>query len=198
MSDETPTHDHEHEPEAPAWRVEHSERIHTSRWFDVVRDRVEFGAGETREYVYVDNPGAVVVVPELEDGRIALIRSYRHATQSWSLETPAGSLGDQPGLDVEEVARRELVEELGATCKELVLLGRFQIANGFARYSPHFLLARGVSIDKEPTPETGEVLGARVIVPRDEAHRLAISGQINDGESAFAILLAHQWLRTHR
>lgn len=78
---------------------------------EVRADRVKLpGGGEgTREYVV--HPGAVLVVPVLDDGRLVLERQYRYPVQRVMLEFPAGKI--DPGEEPLATAQRELREEAG-------------------------------------------------------------------------------------
>jgi ADP-ribose pyrophosphatase len=58
------------------------------------------GSQAGREYII--HPGAVVIVPILDDGRLVLERQYRYPLQQVLLEFPAGKL--DPG---ESVGRRD-------------------------------------------------------------------------------------------
>ncbi|MFT3685343.1 MAG: NUDIX hydrolase [Phycisphaerales bacterium] len=72
----------------------------------------------------VTHPGAVVVVPVMEDGRLVLIRNFRVAvedTGAWVLEFCAGTL-DIPGEDPIDCAARELIEECGYRAKSMTPL----------------------------------------------------------------------------
>src|SRR5690606_35402520 len=90
-------------------RVLSDELIVQGAVWDVRRGRFPFdGAELTREYV--DHPGAVAILPVDHEGRVLLIRQYRHAIAHRDWEIPAG-LMDQPGEPAVDAARRELAEE---------------------------------------------------------------------------------------
>ena len=92
------------------------EELLQGRFLHVVRDTVRLpdGGSATREFVL--HPGAVAVVPLLDDGRIVLERQYRHATGQVMIEIPAGKLdaGESPLV----CGRRELLEETGYVARE--------------------------------------------------------------------------------
>ena len=58
----------------------------------VVRDTVSLpdGGQATREFVL--HPGAVAIVPVLDDGRVVMVRQHRYAVGRVLLERPAGKL----------------------------------------------------------------------------------------------------------
>jgi 8-oxo-dGTP pyrophosphatase MutT (NUDIX family) len=100
------------------------------------------------------------------------------------MEVPAGGLS--PGLTPEEVARRELREEVGRRAAELHYVGQFYTSNGISNELANVYRATGVELGeahREPT----ELMEMR-LVPVEEALRMARSGEITDGPSALAFL----------
>lgn len=92
------------------------EELLKGKFLHVIRDTVRLpdGGSATREYVL--HPGAVAVVPLLDDGRIVLERQYRHATRQVMIEIPAGKLDAGEGALV--CGQRELLEETGYVARE--------------------------------------------------------------------------------
>jgi ADP-ribose pyrophosphatase len=92
------------------------EELLKGHFLHVVRDTVRLpdGGSATREYVL--HPGAVAVVPLLDDGRIVLERQYRHATRQVMIEIPAGKL--DAGEGALACGQRELLEETGYLARE--------------------------------------------------------------------------------
>lgn len=92
------------------------EELLKGNFLHIVRDTVRLpdGASATREYVL--HPGAVAVVPLLDDGRIVLERQYRHATGQVMVEIPAGKL--DAGEGALACGQRELLEETGYVARE--------------------------------------------------------------------------------
>lgn len=81
--------------------------------------------GRTGTRQVVTHPGAVVVVPILDDGRLVLIRNFRVAVESagaWVLEFCAGTLDHGPGEDPSDCAGRELIEETGYKAGRIIPL----------------------------------------------------------------------------
>ncbi|MFC2045952.1 NUDIX domain-containing protein [Chloroflexota bacterium] len=86
----------------------------------------------------------------------------------------------------EEVARRELLEEVGGEAAELPFVGQFYTSNGISNKVAYVYLATGVELGethREPT----ELMEMR-LVPVEEALRMAREGEISDGPSALALL----------
>ena len=92
------------------------EELLHGNFLHIVREHVRLpdGSAATREFVL--HPGAVAVVPLLDDGRIVLERQYRHPTRKVMIEIPAGKLdaGEQPLV----CGQRELLEETGYVARE--------------------------------------------------------------------------------
>jgi ADP-ribose pyrophosphatase len=147
--------------------------------------------GHEFTYTIVDHPGAVWVVPVTSDGQVVLVWQYRYTVDAWCYEVPAGGL--PPRLDQsqrlvqsEEVARRELLEEVGGTAADLGCIGQFYTSNGISNEIAYVYLATGVELGethREPT----ELMEMR-LVPVEEALRMAREGEITDGPSALALL----------
>src|SRR6185312_3372673 len=96
-------------PELP--RVLSSETVYRGRLFNVELDRLAMDGGVIAERETLRHPGAVCMIPILQDGRLAFVTQYRHPTGRRLLELPAGTLekGEQPAA----AAVRELQEEIG-------------------------------------------------------------------------------------
>jgi ADP-ribose pyrophosphatase len=173
-----------------AWQTLGSRFLWQSRWYNLRQDRVRTQTGHEFTYTLIDHPGAVWVVPVTADGQVVLIHSYRYTVDDWCYEVPAGGLS--PGLTPEEVARRELREEIGGTAAELRYVGQFYTSNGISNEVAYVYLATGVELgetQREPT-ELMEMQLLRV----EEALRMARQGEISDGPSALALLWCERLL----
>src|SRR5688572_722207 len=126
----------------PDVRVLQSERVASRRVFDVVHEQVVLPSGLRQELDVVDHPGAVAIAPVLDDGRIVLVRQYRHAIGAWLVEIPAGRL--ERGEEPPTAARRELEEETGYRCGVLEPLGPIFPAPGFCSEVIHLFAARAL------------------------------------------------------
>jgi ADP-ribose pyrophosphatase len=166
------------------WETLDSRFLWQSQWYNLRQDRLRTQDGHEFTYTLVDHPGAAWVVPVTPDGQVALVRNYRHTVDDWCYEVPAGGLS--PGLTPEEVARRELLEEVGGTAAGLRYVGRFYTSNGISNEVAYVYLATDVELGethREPTE-----LMEMCLVPVAEAMRMAREGEITDGPSALALL----------
>jgi ADP-ribose pyrophosphatase len=149
--------------------------------------------GSTFEREVVHHPGAVSVVPLLDDGSVVMVRQYRAAVEGSLLEIPAGKR-DVPGEDPEVTARRELVEEVGFEAGRMELLGTFYNSPGFTDEYSHTYLARDLAhvgsavVGPEETHMTVEH------VSLDEVPALLASGDLVDAKSIIGLLLAREHL----
>jgi ADP-ribose pyrophosphatase len=168
----------------PIWDTLASRYLWQSRWYNLREDRLRTQAGHEFTYTVIEHPGAVWVVPVTDNGLIVLVWHYRHTIQDWCYEVPAGGLSeDSPP---EEVARRELLEEIGGRAAELRPVGQFYTSNGISDEIAYVYLATGVKLgesQREPT----ELMQMR-LMPIQQVLEMARRGQIADGPSALALL----------
>ncbi len=170
------------------WKTNSSKLLFESKWYNLRQDSVNFKS-KNFTYTYVEHPGSVFVVPITENNEIVLLRTYRHTADDWCWEVPAGGIGDRANKTLEEVARAEMLEEAGCSGGELENLGSFYAANGVMDSRATYFLARDVALAK-PRPEETELIDRIALIPIKDALSEVQSGRINDGESAFAIMLA--------
>lgn len=74
-----------------------SEQLFKGNFLHAKRDTVRLPDGKSATREYIVHPGAVVVVPLLDDGRVAMVRQYRYPIDRVMTEFPAGKL--DPGED---------------------------------------------------------------------------------------------------
>jgi ADP-ribose pyrophosphatase len=156
------------------------------RVFRVVRTVEETDRGERERFV-VRHPGAAVIVPILDDGRVCLIENYRIAVKKRLIELPAGTL--EPGEGPLETARRELAEETGYRARSVESLGHVYSSPGVFDERMYLFLATGLT-DGETALEVGERIVTR-LTPWREALKLVHSGAIEDAKTVVGLLKAH-------
>ena len=105
--------------EAPVKVLEHR-LAYQGKILKIYDDLVEVNGRHTH-WDLVHHNGAAAVLPVTEDGRILMVRQYRHALGRFTLEIPAGKL-DSPDEPMIECARRELEEETGYRSDDLEFL----------------------------------------------------------------------------
>ncbi len=155
-----------------------------TRLFRVTREILRTEDG--REYVreIVRHPGAVTIVPLLDDGRICLIENYRIAVDRVLLELPAGTR--EPGEPPERTALRELAEETGYRARSIRELATFFMSPGILDETMHVYLATGLT-PGGTAHEGGEQITVRP-VDWAEAMEMVRDGRIQDAKTVAGLL----------
>ena len=196
MSDGTPTDS----PGAPApdplaspphliERFVRGEQVFKGALLDVRRDVVAMpdGAHAMREYVV--HPGAVVIVPVLDDGRLVIERQFRYPVGRAMLEFPAGKLDHrEPPL---ECALRELAEETGYRAAQWALAGVLHNAIGYSTEVIHLVFARGLVAGTRAL-DHGELIDL-VVMTEAELDAACARGEITDAKTLIALLWLQKW-----
>jgi len=161
-----------------------SETIFKGRVFTLKRDCVAEPSGVVAIREIIAHPGSVVVLPVLDDGRIVLIRQYRHAAGQYLWELVAGH--KEPNETAATGAHRELQEETGYTAKRVRKLLEIYPSPGLLGERMDIFLAEGLTKGK-PQPEDDERITQKIVTLR-EAERWIKSGKIRDSKSIAGIL----------
>lgn len=119
------------------------QRIYNGRVIDLDRFLVRLPGGKMTTLEIIDHPGAAAVVPIANDGRIILIRQYRHAAGGYLYEIPAGTLNE--GEKPLNCAKRELVEETGYRAGRWKKLRTIFTTPGFTNEKIHIYLASNLA-----------------------------------------------------
>ncbi|MRD47881.1 NUDIX domain-containing protein [Caenimonas koreensis] len=164
-----------------------SQEILKGHFLHAFRDTVELPdqTQATREYVI--HPGAVMIIPMLDDGRLVIERQYRYPMQAVMIEFPAGKI--DPGEDRLECARRELLEETGYVAAEWARAG---VLHPVISYSTEFIeiwFARGLTLTTRSLDE-GEFLEVSTTT-FDELMDGCRSGAVTDSKT----LIGAMWLQ---
>lgn len=153
--------------------------------FEVRTDQVESPVGKSMTLDVVVHSGAVAMLPVDDQGRLILVKQYRHPAAKTLLELPAGTL--EPGEDPAETAARECREEIGMAPGRLLRLGGAFLAPGYSTEYLHFYLAS----DLQPSPLQPDEDEDISIVPMELGEVLEAIDQerIQDGKTLAGILL---------
>jgi ADP-ribose pyrophosphatase len=142
----------------------------------ILRDAVRYSNGSLGTYIrLVAPPVPGVVILPVWQGKVLLIRHFRHATRTWHLEIPRGMGFD---ANVEKDANRELVEEIGASGTRLVSLGDVYPDTGLTNSRVALFYAEVAAYGK---PETGEAITHILPTPTAKFEQKIANGEIVDG-----------------
>lgn len=170
--------------------VSESATVFDGAVWDVRRDAFELdGTRLVREYQA--HPGAVAILAEDDEGRILLIKQYRHPIGYRDWELPAGLL-DVDGEAPEAAARRELAEEADLEASDWSWLCEFFSSPGGSSERIVVYRARGLSPTTRRFDRTAEEAGIELRwVPRAEVVEAILDGRLRNSILMIAVLNAH-------
>jgi ADP-ribose pyrophosphatase len=167
-----------------------STTIYEGPVFGIRRDEVIEPSGVHAIREVITHPGSVVVLPVLPDGRILLIRQYRHATRQYLWELVAGRM--DPGETPKMAAARELKEETGYRAERMrVFLDVFPTP-GFLEERMFILLAEGLT-SGAAEPEEDEKIISRAYTHR-QLEVMIRRGKLRDAKSIAGMLFYFRFL----
>jgi ADP-ribose pyrophosphatase len=161
-----------------------SKVVFSSRVFDVREELVVEPGGVKATRDFIEHPGSVVVLPVFRDGRILMIRQYRHSTGQYLWELVAGRRDGNETFA--HGAHRELQEETGFTARTMRKLVGLYPSPGFLREKMVIFLAQELQAGPAH-PEADEKITLRIFSLR-EALEWIRRGKIRDGKSIAGIL----------
>lgn len=169
-----------------------SETIASGGMLTVKRDQVRLPNGHISQREYVMHPGAVAIVPLLANGNVVLEKQFRYPLLQVFIELPAGKI--DPGEDILVTGQRELLEETGYSAAEWVKLGHQHPCIGYSNEVIHMYLARGLyaGTHQRDEDESLEVFEASFA----DCLSMIQNGQITDGKTIVALMLAEKYLQT--
>ncbi len=164
-----------------------SELVLRGHFLVAKRDTVRLPDGHSATREYIIHPGAVVIVPLLDDGRVVLERQFRYPVGHVMTEFPAGKLdaGEAPLA----CGQRELLEETGYTAREWAYAGAMHLAVAYSTEIIHVYFARGLTLGERQL-DHGEFLDVFTGTPQELA-QWCRDGTITDAKSLTCML----WLQ---
>ncbi|MFI4986632.1 MAG: NUDIX domain-containing protein [Alphaproteobacteria bacterium] len=149
-------------------------------WLYCLRDVVRFpdgSLGTHHRILHKGSPDGVAILPRWQ-GRLVLLRHFRHGIRDWSLEFPRG--GGEAGKAPEALARGELREELGAEAGALRPLGVLYPQNNIMATRLWLFLAE---LETLGSPNTAEGIADIRSVTVAELERLIDGDIVTDSAS---------------
>jgi ADP-ribose pyrophosphatase len=167
------------------------EELFKGHFLHVFRDRVKLPDGALTHREYVVHPGAVMIIPLLEDAncdlRVVLERQFRYPVGQVMIEFPAGKL--DAGETIQRCAQRELLEETGYSATQWARAG---VMHPVISYSTEFIdiwFARGLTLGLQQL-DPGEFLDVFTATPA-ELYECCRDGRVTDAKTLTGAL----WLQ---
>lgn len=161
--------------------------IHNGAIVDIYQDRMQLPDGSEENFDFIKHKGAAAVIPVMDDGRIIMVRQYRNAIDSYTLEIPAGGLNgaDEP---TKAAAHRELEEETGyyAEMKDVEFLLSLYTTVAFCNEKIDIYVARNLK-KTEQHLDDDEFIDVEIFTI-DELTNLVLEGKIVDAKTIAGLM----------
>jgi ADP-ribose pyrophosphatase len=171
-----------------------SKVLYRGKVFSLQRDTVIEPGGVRADRAIIVHPGSVVVLPIFSDGRVLLIRQYRHSVGEFLWELVAGR--KEPGETPAAGARRELLEETGYSAKRLRKMLHVIPTPGFVNEWMWIFAADGL-IKGTAQPEEDEKITPRIFTLK-QVDAMIQRGTLRDAKSISGLLYYMRYIRRLR
>ena len=149
-------------------------------------EEVELPNGRRSTREIVRHPGAVGIIPFLDDDTVVMVKQYRKPVEDYLIEIPAGKL--EEGEDPLECAKRELEEETGYRASLWEYLGFIYTSPGFSDEKIHIYRARYLFRSGDSKTDEDEFLDVIQMKLEDVEKKIA-TGEIVDSKTLSAFHL---------
>ena len=151
----------------------------------VYKDHMKFSNGNTEDWDFIHHDGAAAVIPDMDDGKILMVKQNRNALERDTLEIPAGKL-DDPDEEGIVCASRELKEETGYSSDDLEWLLTIRTTVAFCDERIEVFVARNL-IPGEQHLDEDEFVDVKAY-KLEELKEMIFEGKIQDSKTMAAIL----------
>lgn len=175
------------------WKILSSEYLFDDLWFKVRKDICETPQGKIVDPYYVyEFPTWVTALPVTEEGKIIMVRQYRHALGEVCIELPGGCV-DDTDKTFEDAIARELLEETGYSFTGFDYLGKISANPSTNDNLMHMFLAKGGKKIKEQQLDNNEEIEVDLLTI-EEVKQLLKENKILQGMHVSCILYAFEKL----
>lgn len=168
-----------------------SQKVFEGDLLHVYQDHASLPDGKVKIREYIAHPGAVVIIPLLDNGELVLERQFRYPLHRDFYELPAGKIDS--GEDPLVCAQRELLEETGYTAKSWRYLATLHPCIGYSNEKLIYYLAQELTFEGANLDD-GEYLEIFTLPPA-EALEWVKEGKITDNKSVSGLFWAEKILR---
>lgn len=164
--------------------------IFENQYIRIHNDDVVFPSGTQGTYLRVSpaESGSVCILPVTKEGKLVLIRTFRHAVRGWGYEAPKG--GTLTNEAFTDAAARELLEETGLICESLEEIGVFTESPAVFTGKMRCYIAYGCRSAENASPESTEAIaGTREFSPEDY-----LSDESEDFIDAMTQLMVYKYI----
>jgi 8-oxo-dGTP pyrophosphatase MutT (NUDIX family) len=171
------------------WRKLQSEYLFNDLWFKVRKDKCVTPEGKIIDPYYVyEFPNWVTAVPVTVDGKIIMVRQYRHALGETCIEIPGGCV-DDTDKSLEDAIARELKEETGYSFSSFEYLGRISANPSTNNNLMHMFLATGGKLTGKQQLDGNEEIEVELFTV-DEVRQLVRENKIIQSMHVATIIYA--------
>lgn len=154
--------------------------IHAWKGIALVEESVSLPNGKNITHTTISHPGAAVILPIDEQGRITVVNQYRPSLKKWLIELPAGTL--EVGEPIEACAHRELEEETGFSAQSMISLGQVTPLAGFCDEIQYLFVAKQLSKTARFQCDEDEVIEV-LSLSVEQLEQKIINGDITDAKT---------------
>ncbi|CAN7396731.1 NUDIX domain-containing protein [Rhizobacter sp. LjRoot28] len=166
-----------------------SETVYQGSFLEIRRDQVRLPDGRPATREWLVHPGAVMIVPLLDDGRVVIERQFRYPLGRVMIEFPAGKL--DPGEAPAACAARELAEETGYRAAEWARAGILHNAIAYSNEGIEVWFARGLTLGDKHLDD-GEFLDVQS-ASVEELLDGSASGALTDAKTLIGLMWLQNW-----
>lgn len=163
-----------------------------SRLFRAEELQLEFSNGTRRTYEKLcsGGPGAVLMIPMLDDDTVLMVREYAGGLENYHLSLPKGAMdtGETPAI----AANRELKEEVGYGAHQIDFLKQIYLSPSYMEHKINVMLMRNLYPEVLPgdEPEPIEVVPCRL----SQLNKLIEREDVLEGRTIAALFMAREAL----